>query len=170
MADPAIPVAQGPHTFDPGQLERRRLKIKVTGLGCSLVAGHPQFRTPVAVSLGGCHSRAALSCSARGEAIGAAEGHEPGPLSPAQVVPGHRVRQRWGPHVPHAETEEAPGGTRQVGPGQGRGRIDGAGMRTLLRRSAGARRKGREDTAVGSQVLWAALMSPGPAWEQWAPT
>lgn len=65
-------------------------------------------------------------------------------LSPAQAVPGHRVRQRRGPHVPHAETEEASGGACQVGAGQaGRGPSSGGrqpsvgGTRTPLRRHLG---------------------------------
>lgn len=62
-------------------------------------------------------------------------------LSPPQVVPGHRVRQRGRPHVPHAETEEASGGARQVGAGRGGGAALGgrSGGRGHARRSGGTR-------------------------------
>lgn len=68
------------------------------------------------------------------------------PLSPPQVVPGHRVCQRRGPHVPHAETEEASGGARQVGAGQAGGGPSSGGRR----RSVGETRTPRRRHSGGS--------------------
>ncbi len=35
-------------------------------------------------------------------------------LSVLQALLRHRIRERWGPDVPHAETAEAAGGTRAL--------------------------------------------------------
>lgn len=85
-----------PGTSLPGP--HRRADLPAAQLGCSWSWGLPTLNLPPGEVWQGPHGVSA-----------------PAALSLPQAVPGHRVRQWRGPHVPHAETEEASRGARQVG-------------------------------------------------------